>query len=85
MLNEKEYPKEALAISYEGSEWPLQEKNGDTSAVSKFMVIKDVDGNREMKILPVYSSEYCQSQQQFEVRVMDGTHIRTKIKIIYCQ
>lgn len=84
-LQKRTYKKEALAVSYARSKWPSYKNRWfQTAVVDEKISLEflDNEGNQINKTFfaPVYCPEYSEERKQLEVRVMDGTHIRTNIK-----
>ncbi|KAH3752314.1 hypothetical protein DPMN_186930 [Dreissena polymorpha] len=87
-LRKKEYPKEAVAISFARCIWPTKKSEWlNNSYVSEEVLLEQDQDNvrtgtfpKSTSFFPVYSPEFSGERQQLEVKVMDGTHIRTNLK-----
>lgn len=81
-LQKRSYPKDAIGVSYAEASWPTEEMkwyNSSNTYVSKEVCITS-DGSEDIIFNPLYSPEYVTTTGQIQVRVMDGTHMRTNIK-----
>ena len=81
VVNSKQYPKNVLAVTYCQTMWPVYLRTffENATVTETVEIVCETTGNT-FSFNPVYKPEHSRERNQLEVRVMDGTHIRTNIK-----